>query len=144
MSSKITPVRLFNAALDEVEGSPTGIILRGVIDPSCLKLLRIDDYQREVQPLGSQKSILRALEKGSPLPSVDLGMRGQDFTSRESAFLLKDPVYIIDGLQRISTAIHHLGVKPGSDVRIGAEVHFNTDRNWERDRFHTLNAYRQK
>jgi hypothetical protein len=137
-------VKIVAGALDEVEGSPMGIILRGVVDAVSLHHLLKDDYQREAQPLSSQWRILDALQKGEPLPDIELGMRGENFTSREECFLLKDDVYIIDGLQRVTTAIHFLGTNPGAAPRLGATVHFNTTKEWERKRFHTLNTHRLK
>lgn len=142
--TQINPVKIINGALDEVKESPIGIILRGVITADSLHHLLRDDYQREAQPLTSQGRILEALEKGEPLPDIELGMRGENVTSREGNFFLKDPVYIIDGLQRVSTAIHFCQTNPGAVVRLGATVHFNTTREWERKRFHTLNTNRLK
>lgn len=138
------PIKIIAGALDEVEGSTTGIILRGVVDPTSLHHLLKDDYQREAQPLTSQWRILDALQKGEPLPDIELGMRGQNFTSREDSYFLKDHVYIIDGLQRVTTAIHFLGTNPGVAPRLGATVHFNTTKEWERRRFHILNTHRLK
>jgi hypothetical protein len=140
----LTPVKLFNAALDDAEDSPAGVVLRGALDLGSLKHLLKDDYQREAQPLSSQSRILDALTNGSRLPDVDLGMRGDDFTHREGAFYLKDPVYIVDGLQRISTIIHFVNTNPGKLVRIGGTVHLNTTKEWERERFHKLNNWRNK
>lgn len=138
------PVKLFNAALDDAEDSPAGVVLRGALDLGSLHHLLRDDYQREAQPLTSQWRIIDALKTGSRLPDVDLGMRGEEFTTREGSFFLKDPVYIIDGIQRISTIIHFLSMNPGAVVRIGATVHLNTTKEWERERFHKLNNWRNK
>ncbi|HVM73775.1 MAG TPA: hypothetical protein VMU13_02805 [Candidatus Paceibacterota bacterium] len=143
-SAQLNPIKLVHGALDEAEGSTTGIILRGVIAPDSLHHLLKDDYQREAQPLTSQWRILDALQKGEPLPDIELGMRGQNFTTREDNFFLKDHVYIVDGLQRVTSAIHFLGTNPGSPVRLGATVHFNTTKEWERKRFHILNTHRLK
>lgn len=139
-----SPIKLFNAALDDAEESPAGVVLRGALDMNSLHHLLHDDYQREAQPLSSQWRIIDALQKGSRLPDVDLGMRGDDFTTREGSFYLKDPVYIIDGVQRISTIIHFLNTNPDTPVRIGATVHLNTTKEWERERFHKLNNWRHK
>lgn len=138
------PIKIIAGALDEVEGSTTGLILRGVVDPTSLHHLLKDDYQREAQPLTSQWRILDALQKGEPLPDIELGMRGQSFTSREDNYFLKDHVYIIDGLQRVTTAIHFLATNTGAAPRLGATVHFNTTKDWERKRFHILNTHRLK
>jgi len=142
----IQPVRLFHAALDEVANSPAGIVVRGSIDLSTLHNLRTDDYQRSVQPLSSQDNILDALKKGDRLPDLDLGMRGQNFMSAAGSdtFELTDPVFIIDGLQRQSTIIYFAGIRPDVPITIGATVHLNTTKEWERDRFHKLNNWRHK
>jgi len=137
-------VRLVNAALDDAKESPAGVVIRGSLVIETLQNLQKDDYQRETQPLTSQERILDALTKGDRLPDVDLGMRGDDFTRQDGSFILKDPTYIIDGLQRISTAMHFAQTHPGVPVHLGATVHLNTTKEWERERFHKLNNYRSK
>jgi hypothetical protein len=144
--SNLIHVRMFNAALDDATDSPAGIVLRGAIDLRTLHLLKTDTYQREALPLSSQKRIMSALESGARLPDLDLGMRGSNFSSKTNEFVLKDPVYIIDGLQRQSTIIYWLQthVEAVENLRIGATVHFNTTREWERTRFHKLNNWRNR
>lgn len=138
-------VRLHNAALDDEDQSPAGIILRGGLDTTSLEAIRVDDsYQRDIQSYGSQTYIRDALDKGQRLPDIELGMRGQDHQSRGNEFILKDPVYVIDGLQRISTIIEWLLRNQGKSVNIGAVVHFNTTKAWERERFYKLNNWRKK
>lgn len=147
MSPKLNTahVRILNSALDELEGSPNSIILRGVVDPQTFHLLLKDDYQREAQPLSSQSDILTALETGEPLPDIELGMRGHRTKDQpDGAVSLLDSVYIIDGLQRVSTAIYFASQHPEVAVRLGATVHFDTDKLWERKRFHMLNSSRIK
>jgi len=135
------PVRLLNAALDDGEGVGS-VVFRGTLSNETLRFLLTDDYQREAQPMSSQKKILSALKSGDRLPDVELGMRGENFHQREGAVLLKDDVYIIDGLQRITTVINFVGENPGANVQLGAVVHLNTTREWERERFHKLNNWR--
>lgn len=141
---QVEAIRVLKGALDEiaVEGERR-IILRGVIDPFSLQNLRVDDYQREAQPLQSQGSILEALISGEPLPDIELGMRGQSFDSQGDVTKLMDPVYIIDGLQRVTTALYVLNSK-GLHPHIGATIHFDTTKAWERQRFHKLNSSRLK
>lgn len=142
---KGTTVRLVNAALDDAKDSPAGVVVRGSLVIETLHNLQKDDYQREAQPLSSQGRILDALEKGDRLPDVDLGMRGENFTrQQDGSFILKDPTYIIDGLQRISTIQHFVQTHPEAAVHIGATVHLNTSKEWERERFFKLNNYRSK
>ena len=137
-------VKLFNAALDDAPDSPTQIVLRGALDISTLKFLRQDIYQRDPQAYASQYNILEALETNQPLPDIELGMRGHEWFSREGDFTLKDPTYIIDGLQRVSTIIEWVERNPDRIPKLGALVHFNTTRAWERERFHALNNYRRR
>ena len=143
-SNPANVVKLFNAALDDAVDSPAGVVLRGALDLATLQRLLHDDYQREAQPISSQGRILDALQNGSRLPDVDLGMRGDTFETRDGCFYLKDPTFIIDGVQRISTIIHYLSLQPQASVRIGATIHLNTTKEWERDRFRKLNSWRNK
>lgn len=139
-------VRLFNAAMDDTvaEGTPLGIVLRGSLDLGSLDALRVDDYQREEQKYSAQKNIRDALDHGQLLPDVELGMRGQHYTEREDNYTLRDAVYIIDGLQRISTIKEWMKQNPDKTPRLGAVVHFNTDEQWERIRFQRLNNNRKR
>lgn len=129
-------IRITNAALDDgVEDKE--IILRGRIDPDSLKALLVDDYQREIQPLAKITDLANAFESGS-VQDIQLGMRGERYTDKDGIFTLQDPVYIIDGLQRVSAA--KLVVQRGKLPRLGAEIHFGTTKEWERERFHILNT----
>lgn len=134
-------IKIVSAALDEVGDT---IVLRGVIAPESLHLLKTDDYQREALPLTALSSILEALEKKDVLPDIELGMRGSDFTTREDVFYLKNSVYIVDGLQRVTGALHTRQTKPEIPIRIGVTIHFNTDRVWESERFRILNTLQSK
>ncbi len=137
-------VRLFNAAIDDAADSPAGVVIRGSLDISTLPNLVCDDYQREAQPLSSQGRIIEALKDGTRLPDTDLGMRGDTFQVEKGVYILKDPTYIIDGNQRISTIIRYGEANPHLKLRIGAVVHLNTTKEWERNRFHKLNNWRKK
>jgi hypothetical protein len=137
-------IKLTSAALDDAGGE---IILRGVLDPESLDLLKVDEYQREILPgrgqnniTGGNNAIRQAYETKKSVPDLDLGMRGGNYDERGKAFYLLDPVYIIDGLQRTTAAIETL--KRGTSPHVGAVVHFNTTEPWERERFHVLNAER--
>jgi hypothetical protein len=141
--TRITSVRVLSGAVDKQGGK---VVLRGVISPETLTNLRSDTYQREAMPLSSQSSILSALEAGERLPDIELGMRGVRFREDKSdgSIFLLDEVYIIDGLQRVTGGIYHLGKNPGADIRIGATIYFNTTKEWEQDRFRVLNTARLK
>lgn len=135
-------VRLLNAALDDATNGD--IILRGVVDPESLSLLQVDDYQREIMPLTALGSIIEALKEGEALPDIELGMRGERYRDRDGVFSLQDPVFIIDGLQRVNAALHLRTLEPDKAVRLGATVHFGTHKEWERERFRILNTLRSK
>lgn len=134
-------IKILNAALDEVEGGK--IVLRGVIDCESLDLLQAGPYQREILPLAKISELVEAL-KTSRVPDVELGLRGGNYQEREENFYLSDPAYIIDGLQRITAARHLLREGNGHKPHLGATIHFNTDEEWERERFRVLNAERTR
>ena len=125
-------ITILNGGLDEEADGE--IVLRGRIALESFVHLRVDDYQREVAPLTSQSSILSALKNGDALPDIELGMRGEDYVEGENGmFTLKNAVYIIDGLQRVSTIVHYLAGNPKANIRIGAKLRFNTTKEWERN-----------
>ncbi|MGB3023447.1 MAG: hypothetical protein WBB39_01440 [Candidatus Saccharimonadales bacterium] len=137
----IASIKIVNAALDETSGGE--IILRGVIDPDSFPLLKVDGYQREALPLTSLPELVAAFERGS-VPDIDLGMRGEGFTERNGCFYLKDSVYIVDGLQRVTAARAIMERQTGVQPHLGAVIHFNTTEAWERARFRILNQDRRK
>ena len=133
------PVRIVNAALSERKGR---ITLRGEIDPMSLMLVGVDEYQREVL-LGIKAEQLDEELTGEGVPDVELGMRGESFEEiGDGVFLLHDPTYVIDGLQRISSGIRVLPTQPEDELPfIGAAVLFNTTYEFEKDRFLKTNYY---
>lgn len=136
---KRSSVKLTNAALDEQENE---IILRGVIDPSSLPILKVADYQREILPNGKINSLMTALQAGG-VPDIQLGCRGGNYITRENGnYFVQDDVYIIDGLQR-TTAARRLMAK-GIVPHLGAALYFNTTEDMERKRFRALNVTRVK
>lgn len=138
MSESDKYVHVSNAGLDE---DGTEIILRGVLVPETLDLLRVDVYQRERLPIAKLLELTEAFQHGS-VPDIDLGMRGGNYTERDGVYILRDPVYIIDGLQRQTAALAAL--KSNTHPRLGATVHFNTTMEWERRRFRILNVAQTK
>jgi hypothetical protein len=135
----MSSIKILNGALDETTLRGGTIILRGVVDPECLKLLKTDDYQREVMPLPPGHRLMQAIKKGEPFPDIELGVRGENFVERNEAIFIQNDVYIIDGLQRVSAAIRYHTLT-GNHARVGATVHFNTTREWEKERFDVLNT----
>lgn len=137
---KLEGVRMLNAALDEDEHR--NIVLRGVIAPESLSMLKAGPYQREILPVTTIKDLAEAFNGGCALPDVYLGMRGGNYTEHDGSTWLEDAVYIIDGLQRVTAAqeVHRTGKVP----RLGAKVHFNTTESWERSKFRALNTFGTK
>jgi len=140
---EIVAVRLQNASLDDKENT---IVAHGWLDLPALLELRVGDYQREIlETHKSKKSKLyAAIERGERIPDITLGMRGQKFTTRGNAFYLEDDVYIMDGLQRVSSLRKFAVQYPDrvDEIRIGAEVRFNTTRESEKALFTAMNLNR--
>jgi len=132
-------VKIINGALAE---NGHDIVLRGEVDPKSLNELKVDDYQREVLPIAQITKLLKAFETGGRVPDIELGMRGQRYTERDGAFYLPDDIFIIDGLQRTSAA--RFFMQKGGVPRVGCIVHFDTTKDWERERFRILNVDRNK
>lgn len=135
LDTRVKPhVRIIGGTLDEDGDS---IIISGRIDPSTFRFLKVDkEYQR---PLGNRGDIWTALKAGVVVPPIDIGVRGQDFESDGDDFVIRSPAYIIDGWQRVGTALRILELNPETPIRIFGTVHFDTDNLWERHRFTELN-----
>jgi hypothetical protein len=144
MAQELKTVKLTNGGLHESSMRGGTIILRGVIDKDCLKHLRFDDYQREALPLSSLSKLTQALKAGNALPDIEIGMRGHRVDVRKDDWFLKDSCYVIDGQQRVNACINTLSLFPGTPVYLGATIHFDTTKEWERERFRILNNSRVK
>jgi hypothetical protein len=122
------------------------MVLRGNVDPDCLHMLLIDTtYQREELTPRKIDALADAFRVGEILPDIDLGMRGDDCIEVEGepgTWRLSGRTYIIDGQQRRAGALKAL--EEGHRPRLGAVVHFNTTRAWERHRFDRLNLCQTK
>lgn len=138
LDTRVPPhVRIINGSLDEDPTSPSAVVLHGRIDPSTLRFLKVDQtYQR---PLGSRPDIYEALRAGVVVPSIEIGVRGQDFDCDGQDVIIRSPAYIIDGWQRVGTALQLLEHAPTHNVRMFASIHFGTGDLWERHRFTELN-----
>jgi hypothetical protein len=135
-----SPIRILHPSIDDYQST---VIIRGVIHNDSLNNLKTDFYQRELLPSTSRKNIRDAIEKGARLPDVVLGMRGDNFAMDKQVLLLTDPVFIIDGQQRIRT-VWELFCSSQKSIRLGAMIHINTHPDWERDLFQKLNQYQVK
>lgn len=141
-SAQASFIQITKGALDDWEGGR--FIIRGVISPDCLHNLQVGEYQREILPETKIKDLMQVMIDGEALPDVELGMRGQDFlTMPDGVMVLKNPVYIIDGLQRISAG-RMISDRGLGTPHLGCLVHFDTTEAWERNRFRALNLYRTK
>lgn len=131
-------VRIENGALDESDIRGGSIVLRGRIAPDTLRFLKVDsDYQR---PLENRRDIFEAIKSAKVLPDIDVGVRGQDFVTDGDDYLIRSPAFVIDGAQRVGTALAILDQNPDAYVAIGALIHFGTDKAWEAQRFCDLNT----
>lgn len=137
LNTRVKPhIRVINGALDESEDSSSGIVLNGRIDAATLRFLQVDTYQR---PLADRADIYSALKEGLIVPNIEIGVRGQQIESDGDDFIISSPAFIIDGWQRVGTALRLLEQVPDHPLRIFASIHFDTNEVWERHRFIDLN-----
>lgn len=134
-------IRILHPSIDDYQNT---VVIRGVLDNDSLSELRTDFYQRELLPSTSRKNIRAAIEAGSRLPDVVLGMRGDDFNMEKNCLTISDPVFIIDGQQRIRTVMEMLGTETKKNPRLGTIIHVNTCIDFERDLFQKLNQFQVK
>jgi hypothetical protein len=140
-------IKLINAALDKFRapGQQETLVLRGVIAPECLRHIQADDYQREVLSQAKINKLKEALVTSS-VPDIELGMRGANYSrgADHGVFYLRDAVFVIDGLQRKTAGVQLMEADGTVKPRIGALVHLNTNKDWERNRFRILNQERSR
>lgn len=138
LDTRVPPhIRIFAATMDEDLNSPSSIVVQGRIDPSTLRFLKVDQsYQR---PLSDRQDIFEALGRGIVVPPIEIGVRGNDVSWDGDDCIITHPVYIIDGWQRVGTALKILDAVPDTPLRLFATVHFGTNDVWERHRFTALN-----
>lgn len=142
-NTSLGPIRLLNAGLDE-RGAE--IVAHGWLDIDSINQLKVGPYQREVlAKVGGRKTaLIGAVEDGARLPDIMLGMRGQSFDTKGHTMTLQDPVFVVDGLQRISALKAYADAYPvqAKTLRIGAEVRFGTTEATEEALFMVLNTSR--
>jgi hypothetical protein len=132
-------IRILNPSIDDYHNT---VVIRGILDNDDLGNLKTDYYQRELLPSSSRKHIREAIISGARLPDVILGMRGDEFELDKKILYLVNPVFIIDGQQRIKTLIEML--EDARKIRLGATIHLNTIPDFERDLFQKLNQYQKQ
>jgi len=156
-------IKIYHGALDKREDGDT--VIRGVIDKSALGIRSdspaviteffqmtdgmegqfcVGEYQREILSGNKRDDLIAAFLTGKRVPDVEIGVRGHDFTQRDGVFCIKDPAFIVDGLQRIAAARTALNTNPEIDPCIGATIYLDTTETWERERFRILNVDRTK
>ena len=133
------PILLETHALADTELRGGTMVAQGFIAPESLSRIGYDIYQRDLGSLAARRKLTSALRRGAPFPPIELGMRGARTRDTKDGLLLLDPVFAIDGRQRIGTALDFISANPNARPNIGCTVHFNTDEKWERERFNDLN-----
>lgn len=135
-------IKILKPSIDDYENT---VVIRGVVDDNCLAYLNVDFYQRELLPSVARKKIREALSENEKLPDIELGMRGNSWeVDANDDVILNDPVFIIDGQQRRSTALEFIASHCDRRVGLGAVVHLGTNPEWEKERFRKLNQYQVK
>lgn len=129
-------ILITNGALEDAPNNR--IILRGVIGPSDLRKLGVASYQKKTHSASKLRRLGQAVVNGDRLPDIECGMRGQRFDSEDKNFLLYDPCYIIDGLQRKMALTAVASRDATINCSIGILVNFDTTEAWERARFEKL------
>lgn len=136
-------IKLIKGSLDEKDnGEIIGLGFLSIEDVVADNLLRWDTYQRGV--LSNAQKLDAALKAGSTFPAVTLGLRGQNFDTKGDNLIIAAPLWIIDGLQRISATRRFAASEPtlASKIKTSVELRFNTDYTIEKQLFHDLNAGR--
>jgi hypothetical protein len=135
-------VRLRDAALAEFGEELFALGFLGIDDLTQPNRLRVDSYQREV--LTASTSLDKAVVEGKTFPAIVLGVRSLNYHNDGPDMLLKDMVFIIDGLQRVSAIRKYAEAEPekAQKILLGAELRFGTTFEKEKHLFHVLNAHR--
>lgn len=130
-------IRIVNGSLDDDPDSPHSIVLSGRIDQNTLRFLNVDkEYQRT---LDDRADIFDALKSGVVVPNLVIGVRGTDYERDGDDYIIRSPCYIVDGWQRVGTALRLLELIPNHVVRMFGSFHFGTDQLWEGQHFTALN-----
>jgi len=129
-------VRIVNPSISEDDHG--NIIIRGVLSPDSIKLLKVDAYQRE-QLTRKKIDSLTVAVCNDTVPDIELSWRGrEDYDLDENgAVLLAGSVYVVDGQQRRAAALQ--AIANGHSPHLGAAVFLGKDKTWEKERFLILN-----
>jgi len=116
-------------------------VVYGIMDPADLGVLKVPDYQREALPVHSVEEWEKAFY-GGEVPPLDLGSRNTWVQPSGVGITIGgDEIYIIDGLQRKTTA--QIILAKGGSLFVPVQVYIGTTRDWELARFATLNRDRR-
>lgn len=129
-------VRIINASL-EVDEEVDDLIIRGTIDQTTLKYIRMDWYQRE-QGFSDRHAndIVAAYLLNHKVADITIGMRGKRYTQhKDGSYSLHDRCFCMDGGQRLYAA--GLAVQERRELRItlGAKIFLNTTEEFENEMF---------
>jgi hypothetical protein len=121
------------------------LVLFGELSAESLVNLQVDEYQREKRPRTQLSELIEAFrDPKATIPPIDLGVRGHTYKEEGDVYTITDPVYIIDGLQRVTAAMDVLTTSdPVPPVVVYAMLHFGSTVDYERERFEILNSYRK-
>jgi hypothetical protein len=137
-------IKLHNTLIAEHRGSDnkTRRIVRGELDPDSIGFLDFDWYQRGETRPAKLKKLVRGVKERSEFPDIILAMRSGNISDlTNSAVLeLRDRVYIVDGLQRVTAFTIAMEDDPSLAVHIGAKVFLDSDINFELDLFSKMNT----
>lgn len=138
-----TEINLLNGTLKDCGAE---IVAQGWLDIEGMSALLVDDYQREELTSSKKKGGLKkSVEKGRILPPITLGMRGQRYhMNGKNMMVLEDPVYIVDGLQRVFAlkTVAAEDAEKAPKLLISAEVRFSTTKAAEKELFEEMNLNR--
>ncbi|MCL2869676.1 hypothetical protein FWF48_02610 [Candidatus Saccharibacteria bacterium] len=138
MNDKSEPITIISASLIERNGE---VVLRGVIHRDSLMNLQVDrSYQREELTETKISKLAEAMRQGETVPDIDASMRGEEWEAVDDhTVILKDPVFVVDGQQRLSAAMD-VASSGNCDPSLGVLLHMGKNRAWEVDRFEILNS----
>lgn len=140
-----TTITILNAAIEQHEEFDQ-VIIRGTIEQSCLTSLKVDkSYQREGGFSDKEiKELVDLYVAKKKVPDIVLGIRGTRYRTSGSTITIHDPVYIIDGVQRMFAVKVVLRSRPDLPIQIGCKIFVNTTSAIENEMFCAMNTGQQR
>jgi hypothetical protein len=145
---KMVPTKSILVIGDLEEDDQGEVIIRGHIMKEAINLLQVGPYQRAAgfSPAKTKK-LMKVIEAGKirQFPDVILGMRGHEWetvrtNSGGQGIALRDPVFIVDGLQRVWAWKRVTEENPTKIYSLGAKIYINTTQEKEAVMFRELNT----